>query len=196
MEKFSEAYWNEHYRQNRTGWDIGYVSPPLQAYIDQLGNKQMRILVPGAGNAYEVEYLHNEGFTNVFLLDFSEQSIRNFLTRCPGFPSDQILRLDFFDHAGEYDLILEQTFFSAIHPDKRPAYIKRMSELLVPSGKLAGLLFANEFPFEGPPYGGTTNQYRSLFSPFFDVQVMDVASNSIKPRLGNELFFIVRKKEA
>src|SRR5210317_1206294 len=111
MEKFSSSYWNDHYLQNRTGWDIGYVSTPIKEYIDQLEDKQARILVPGAGNAYEVEYLFISGFTNVFLLDFSEKSILNFLDRCPEFPADHIILQDFFEHHGKYDLILEQTFF-------------------------------------------------------------------------------------
>ena len=91
MEKFSSSYWNEHYLQNRTGWDIGYVSTPIKEYVDQLEDKQIRILIPGAGNAYEVEYLFISGFTNVFLLDFSEKSILNYLDRCPDFPADHII---------------------------------------------------------------------------------------------------------
>ena len=36
----------------------------------QLTNKAAKILIPGAGNAYETEYLHQNGFTNVHILDF------------------------------------------------------------------------------------------------------------------------------
>lgn len=194
MKKFSSSYWNEHYLQNRTGWDIGYISTPIKEYIDQLDDRQMRILVPGAGNAYEVEYLFIQGFNNVFLLDFSEKSILNFMERCPEFPAEQIVLQDFFEHHGKYDLILEQTFFSSIPLQKRHLYAEKMADLLNPSGKVTGLLFGQEFPFEGPPYGGTEKQYKRLFSKQFEVVVMNTANNSIKPRQGNELFFILRKK--
>ena len=51
-------YWQTRYLNAETGWDLGKVSPPLQAYIDQLSSQNLKILIPGAGNAYEAEYLH------------------------------------------------------------------------------------------------------------------------------------------
>ena len=51
------AYWSKRYKEERTGWDIGFPSLPLKTYIDQLENKDLKILIPGAGNAYEAEYL-------------------------------------------------------------------------------------------------------------------------------------------
>lgn len=193
MEKFSSKYWNEYYLNNRTGWDIGYISTPLKDYFDQLENKDIRILVPGAGNAYEVEYLFHHGFSNTFLLDFSEQSILNFLSRCPDFPVDQIIKEDFFEHHGHYDLIVEQTFFSSIPQQKRKLYVQRAHELLRASGKIIGLLFSHEFDFEGPPFGGTAGEYQKLFSGKFSIDKLETAYNSIKPRGGREFFMLFRK---
>lgn len=59
-------FWNERYSSQQTGWDIGSPSTPLKEYIDQLTDKDIRILIPGCGNAYEAEYLHQQGFSNVF----------------------------------------------------------------------------------------------------------------------------------
>lgn len=193
MEKFSSKYWNEHYLENRTGWDIGYISAPLKEYFEQLENKKLKILVPGAGNAYEVEYLFHHGFQNTWLLDFSEQSILNFLARCPDFPPDQIILQDFFESHGQFDLIIEQTFFSSIPPQKRHLYAETVFNLLKPGGKLVGLLFNHEFGFEGPPYGGTQQEYEKLFSKGFDIMKMETANNSIKPRQGREFFMMLRK---
>ena len=50
-------YWEERYRAGTTGWDIGSPSTPLKEYIDQLQDPSKKILIPGAGNAYEAEYL-------------------------------------------------------------------------------------------------------------------------------------------
>jgi len=43
-----EQYWTERYHEHKTGWDIGYISTPLKAYFDQLTNKNLKILIPGA----------------------------------------------------------------------------------------------------------------------------------------------------
>ena len=53
----TKNYWTNRYSKAKTGWDIGYPSTPLKTYFDQLENKDLRILIPGAGNAYEAEYL-------------------------------------------------------------------------------------------------------------------------------------------
>lgn len=193
MEKFSSEYWNTLYLKNMTGWDIGYASTPIKDYIDQLTNKDLKILVPGAGNAYEVEHLFRLGFKSTFLLDFSEQSILNFRSRCPDFPSDQIIQKDFFDYQGSFDLILEQTFFSSVPRKMRNLYVQKIFELLNKGGNLIGLLFSHEFGFEGPPYGGTKAEYEQLFTPYFNIEKMSTAYNSIQPREERELFIKLRK---
>ncbi|SHI83533.1 Thiopurine S-methyltransferase (TPMT) [Algibacter luteus] len=52
-----ENYWTQRYNERQTGWDVGKPTTPLKTYIDQLKNKSLKILIPGAGNAYEAEYL-------------------------------------------------------------------------------------------------------------------------------------------
>ena len=193
MKKFSKQYWNQHYLDGRTGWDIGSISTPLKAYFDQLTNKELRILVPGAGNAWEVEYLFNLGFKNTYLLDFAEQSITNFSQRCPNFPASHIIVDDFFKHQEKYDLVVEQTFFSSIPPERRVEYADKVYHLLNKAGKLLGILFNHPFDFEGPPYGGTEQEYRKLFAQQFEIEVISTAYNSIKPRSKRELFLLLRK---
>ena len=53
--ELGQDYWNNQYSSNTTGWDLGQVSPPIKEYIDQLSNKEYRILIPGCGNTYEVD---------------------------------------------------------------------------------------------------------------------------------------------
>ena len=91
-------------------------------------------------------------------------------------------------------LIVEQTFFSSILPSQRNAYANKAYELLKPNGKTVGLLFTHEFDFQGPPFGGSKNLYREIFSPLLDIITMEIAHNSIKPRRERELFFIMQKK--
>lgn len=187
-------YWDEQYAQNRHGWDIGAVSAPLKAYFDQLSNPSLRILIPGAGFGWEAGYLNSKGFDAVFVLDFSKTALKKFQKNFPLFPSSHILREDFFQHTNTYDLIVEQTFFSGIPRHMRQQYAKHTAGLLNKKGKLMGLLFNHEFDFDGPPYGGNPEEYKSYFEPYFNIIIFETAYNSIKPRIGRELFLLLEKK--
>ncbi len=193
MQKLSPEYWDKTYNTNQIAWDIGSISTPLREYFDQLSNKLIRILIPGAGNAYEAEYLWKQGFKNVFVLDYSKVAVQSFLSRFPDFPTENIFCEDFFQHKENYDLIVEQTFFTSIFPSQRKEYAAKTAELLKSGGKLMGLIFNHHFNFEGPPYGGTHEEYQALFSPYYNFKIFEAAYNSIKPRRNRELFFVMVK---
>lgn len=189
-----ESFWTKNYLKGKTGWDIGYVSTPIKEYIDQLTDKNSDILIPGGGNSYEAEYLHRQGFKNVFVVDFSAIPLQNLEKRAPTFPKENLLQQNFFDLEGQYDLILEQTFLSALNPELREDYVAKMHELLKPGGKLVGLLFNIPLNDHRPPFGGKKDEYELLFKKRFEIEVMETAYNSIPPRAGNELFIMMKKK--
>ena len=62
----SAKVWDDRYKNNDIGWDLGEVSTPLKTYFDQLENKELKILIPGGGNSYEAVYLFQQGFKNVY----------------------------------------------------------------------------------------------------------------------------------
>ena len=196
--KAEENFWTQRYVQKNTGWDIGKPSTPLKNYIDQLQNKTLKILIPGAGNSYEAEYLYNNGFKNVYVLDISELPLKAFKKRVANFPENQIIQDNFFLHEGRYDLVLEQTFFCSFPPTKenRIDYAKKMHNLIKPQGKLVGLWFS--FPLtsdmEKRPFGGSKKEYLNYLSPLFKVKSFNECHNSIPERLGNELFGIFQKQ--
>jgi len=196
MEPLTAEFWTELYDEGDTGWDVGSVSAPLKAYFDQLSDRTLDILIPGGGNSHEAEYLFNAGFKKTHLLDWANPPLENFKKRVPAFPSSQLIRQNFFDHVGKYDLIIEQTFFCALNPEFRAAYAKKMFDLLKPDGKLVGLLFDDRMiGREGPPFGGTESEYRNYFSAYFSFNVFKRAYNSIDPRKDRELFMILKRKE-
>ncbi|MFI5135936.1 MAG: methyltransferase domain-containing protein [Chitinophagales bacterium] len=196
MEFLNADFWKEKYDTGNTGWDVGRVSSPLKSYFDQLTDRNIRVLVPGGGNSYEAEYLFNAGFRNVFLLDLVEPPLQNFKKRVPSFPASHLIHQNFFDHEGQYDLIIEQTFFCALNPELRPAYAKKIFGLLKPGGKLAGLLFDDLMTErDHPPFGGTKEEYQNYFSPYFNFKVFTRANNSIEKRKDRELFMILLRKE-
>ncbi len=190
----TKRFWKNSYKNNATGWDIGCISTPIKEYINQLKNKNLKILIPGAGNSYEAEYLFKKGFTNLTILDFAKQPLVNFSKRVPNFPKEKLIKQNFFKHTNRYDLIIEQTFFCALHPTQRKKYADRMSKLLNPKGKLVGLLFDFDLTEEGPPFGGSLKEYVHLFSKQFTLKILEKSYNSIKPRNDRELFFIFEKK--
>lgn len=187
-------FWNSQYLNEKTGWDLGEVSPPIKNYIDQLIDKNISILIPGCGNTYEAAYLLQQGFTNVTVIDIAPALIEKLQQKFSGNPHIKIILGDFFQHEGQYDLILEQTFFCALNPSLRKNYVAKMETLLKPGGKLTGVLFNKEFDFEGPPFGGTAAEYNTLFGNHFHFKTFENCINSVKPRMGNELFICLVKQ--
>jgi len=198
---FDSSYWEKRYQDSEMPWEIGYASPPLVSYFDKLvekeENKNLNILIPGAGSSHEAEYLHKKGFTNVYVIDLAASPLENFSKRCPDFPKEHLIHDDFFKFEGQnskyfnfFDLIVEQTFFCSLDPRMRMDYAKKMNQLLKKEGKLIGLLF--DFPIreeqDSPPFGGNTNEYREIFEPYFEIKNLKRCYNSIKPRQGTELF--------
>ncbi len=195
--QLNAGYWNNRYLSGEFGWDLGEVSPPLKSYFDQLNDQHQKILIPGAGNAYEAEYLINKGFTQVYVCDYAEEALKNLHKRCPDFPANHLIREDFFKLEGlTFDLIIEQTFFCAIDPSLRKSYFEKMELLLHPGGKLVGLLFDDDLNSDKPPFGGHAADYRPLFENKLITRTFELCYNSVKPRAGRELFMILQKKEA
>ena len=191
--KLNKKYWEDRYINHSTGWNIGYASTPLKTYIDQLEDKTIKILIPGAGNGYEAEYLWKNGFNNVYLVDIAKKPLENFKKRVADFPTKQLLNINFFDLNDQFDLIIEQTFFCALDPKLREKYANHMYNLLKPKGKIVGLLFNFELTLSGPPFGGSVLEYRSIFENKFKIKILESAINSIKERQGKELFFIFER---
>ncbi len=185
-------YWNHQYKNSQTGWDLKQVSPPIKAYIDQLTNKNLNILIAGCGNAYEAEYLYQQGFTNITLIDIAETVVQ-LLQQKYQHTSIKILNTNVFEHRGCYDLIIEQTLFCAINPNLRSAYVVTMHNLLNPNGKLVGVLFNRTFEKAGPPFGVFKAEYKQLFKPYFKFHTFKTCYNSFFKRQNHELFINFQK---
>ena len=192
-EVLDQEYWDTQYKTNATGWDLGNVSPPIKTYIDTLKDKSIPILIPGCGNSHEAEYLLKQGFTNVTVIDIAPTLVENLRLKFENNPNITIVLGDFFEHEGQYDLIIEQTFFCALPPVMRQHYVLKMQELLSKNGKLAGLLFNKNFE-GGPPFSGSQAEYERLFADKFDFLKIELCKNSMVKRAGSELFFEFQKR--
>ena len=193
-------FWANRYQTGQTGWDAGTVTTPIKALVDHLvetqTDKNLKILIPGAGTGHEAAYLWTQGFHNVYVCDWAEEALNIFKKNVPQFPQNHLLITDFFQLHGQYDLIIEQTFFCALNPSLRPQYAQKMAGLLNTEGVLAGVLFGKNFTSEGPPFGGDKAEYVHYFEPYFQIMKMEDCYNSIPPREQNELWIKMVKKNA
>lgn len=188
-----QTYWNDRYLNGTTGWDLNKASQPIMSYINQLKNKDVSILIPGAGNAYEAEYLWQQNFKNLHVLDIASAPLKNLKKRLRDIPESHLIQKDFFEHQESYDLIIEQTFFCALDPKLRADYVKKMHDLLKPKSKLVGLLFDFPLTEKGPPFGGNKEMYIELFESYFKIISLEPSYNSEPSRMDKELFFIFEK---
>ena len=187
-----QNYWDAQYQAKTIGWDLGKVSPPIKAYVDSLSDRSISILIPGCGNTYEAEYLFSQGFTNITVIDIAPTLVGNLKEKFKNNPNIKIILGDFFEHQGQYDLIVEQTFFCALPPTMRQKYVWKMHQLLSENGILVGLFFNRTFEVS-PPFGGSQTEYEQLFKNAFQFLKLDVATNSIPQRAKSELFFEFKK---
>ena len=158
--QFDKKYWDNRWYNAETGWDLKGPSPAILDLIKSKCNKEDKILFPGAGNGYEAGLLYEQhDFSNIHLCDLAKQPLDNFSSSYPTFPKQQLHNLNFFDLEGTYDFIVEQTFFCAINPERRKAYLEKTYNLLKPGAYLMGLLFNRTFDRVGPPFGGTKADY-------------------------------------
>lgn len=186
--KLNPNYWEDRYKKGDIGWDVGAITTPIKAYIDSLEDKNIKILIPGAGNSYELEYLLNSGFKNTFVADYAATPLENIKKRVSNCPASHLLHADFFELTGTYDLIIEQTFFCALDPELRSKYVQKTKSLLKPNGRIVGLLFQFPLTENGPPFGGDPKEYLELFENDFEIKKLETAYNSIPQRKDKELF--------
>ncbi len=185
-----DKYWSERYSAGSTGWDIGKVSKPIEEYIDQLSNKDLKILIPGSGNSHEAACLLEQNFTNITCIDISGVLVDQCQLKFKKEIKEGRFKIkhgNFFELDEKYDLIIEQTFFCAIDISLRQNYAEKVKELLSANGKLVGLLF--QIPYSNSrPFGGDRTEYLGYFNDLFNNVSIEPCYNSIKPRAGNELW--------
>lgn len=192
--KHGKNYWENRYEDLSTGWDLGHPSLPLTTIIDTLLDKDIKILIPGAGNSYEAIYLIESGFTNVTVLDIASQPLESIKKQFELNNHIKTVQNDFFQHTGKYDLILEQTFFCALEPRFRESYIEKCHDLLNENGHVKGVLFDFNSQRTEPPYTGNKEEYIKLFENKFDIIEMNRCQTSEDSRKGKELLINMKKK--
>lgn len=193
-----DSPWESWYRQGDTPWDLGGPTPVFTRLLEEGRLPKGKLLVPGAGRGYDALAFAREGFsvTTVDLAPSACAYLRQAAVNA-GLPIE-VREADFFqlEEVGSYDLALEYTFYCAIPPELRKAYRDQMAQLLKPGGLLFGLYFPLNKPMEagGPPYGVKRDEVEASMSERFDLVFAETPQDSIKPRRGNEVLMIWKRR--
>lgn len=162
-------FWEPRYRAGQTPWDFGDVPAALKKYL-AAHPRGGSVLVPGCGSGHEIAAFASAGY-EVTAIDFAPAAVELARRHVGPALADRVLLDDFFTcdfAAAPFDSIYERTFLCALPPDQRPAYARRIAQLLKPGGALIGFFyFGKTPPDDGPPFGLAWGEADELFSRHF-----------------------------
>jgi len=194
---YAREDWQKHYDTDDLKWDLGQPAPPFVRLWDDKTLVPGCAIVPGCGRGHEIVFLAEKGF-QVTGVDFAQGAV-DALTRSlreKGLEA-RVLHQDFFQlderHDTAYDLMLEQTFFCAIHPSQRPRYVATAARILKTGGLLAALFYETGEE-GGPPFNSAEADIRRHFSEKFAIEHLQKTPHSIERRKDKEWLGLLRRK--
>ena len=189
--------WEQMYQEGDTHWDKGEASPCLLEWLEKGTDLQGRVLVPGCGFGHDVRAWAEAGFS-VTGMDISPTAINGAKAFPDNMDKDVTFVLeDFFQPVGiiePFDIVFEHTFFCAINPDQRDAYVEQLLKWLKPGGHFLAIHYFLPKDEEGPPFGTDRDEIRSRFSPYLTL-IDDWVPNSWEHRQGLERMFLWKRED-
>ena len=196
-EGYAREDWQNHYDNDDLRWDLGQVAPPFIRLWEENKLPKGKAIIPGCGQGHEVLFLAGKGF-QVTGLDYAPGAV-DLLSRSLAEKNLQahVLHQDFFqldkNHNAQYDLMLEQAFFCAIHPSRRSAYVETVTRILKKGGLLVALFYETGEE-GGPPFNTTPSDILDHFSDDFYIETLEKTPHSVEKRKDKELLGLLRKK--
>nr|WP_298372237.1 thiopurine S-methyltransferase [uncultured Halomonas sp.] len=185
--------WIERWRDGRIGFHLEKTHPQLMRYWPSLnvpaGGK---VLVPLCGKSLDMRWLAKRGYP-VLGIELSSQAIEEFLAEGEGEvaryhrePFDiwrqgnvELWCGDFFqlhiENTREIQSFYDRASLIALRSAARQRYAFHLAQLLPPGAK--GLMITitrSILPEKGPPYHVESDEVRLLFTPNFEVELLDV----------------------
>jgi len=208
------GYWDDAYREERDGWDMGSPTPVFADLIDRHGmdfsplgtedfarlGQTPKVLIPCSGRGYDALLFAEHGW-KVTAVDFAVEPMNWLRTESERAKLDvEILQEDMFtlgrSHPEYYDLLVEYTCVCAIDPERREEFVQFSSDVLRPGGVVMALLFPVDGRPGGPPFSIDVEDFKRQMSTAFDCVHESTPETSVKPRLGRERLLVWKKKEA
>jgi SAM-dependent methyltransferase len=191
--------WEEKYRKGDAFWNKGAPSPPLIQYLER-HKVRGRTLVPGCGHGHEVALAVEHGLDAVGL-DIAPTGIAEARKLYPKL-AERFVVGDLFNPApelrGVFDVVLEHTCMSGLHPRLRPDYRRGIDLTLKPGGLLLGVWFINpdlDPGEEGPPYPFSVPDLTALFADGYEIVDDYVPDAAFAMRVGRERVRVLRRRE-
>lgn len=189
--------WDELYRKGETFWDKGTASPPLREYLER-HSLRGRAILPGCGRGHDVALAVEHGLDAVGL-DIAPTGVAEARKLYPHL-AERFVVGNLFDPPAEFrdafDLVLEHTCMSALHPTMRADYRRGIDLTLRCGGLLVGVWFIkpNLDPGEeGPPYRFSVEELTKLFADGYEVVEDYVPKVAYPGREGRERVRVLRK---
>jgi len=198
------SFWSEAYRTKQDGWELGRPTALLEAHVAIIKTLLPAgdvVWVPGAGRGHEVHWAEQQGW-RVTGLDFAPEAERGFREIYPASRAAYLTDDAFATLAkapGTVAGVLEHTFFCALDPERRKAWLESVWQALKPGGIYFGVFYLKAAP-GGPPFGLTGWELREQTKDHFDILAWEraferpVAEPAGSSRAGQELFAILRKR--
>ncbi len=189
--------WDESYRKGEIFWDKGAPSPPMRQYLERHPARG-RALVPGCGRGHEVSLAAEHGL-DVVGLDIAPTAIAEARALYPRL-AERFIVGDLFDPSpdlrGAFDVVLEHTCMSGLHPTMRSNYRRGIDLTLRPGGLLIGVWYINpdlDPGEEGPPFPFSVPDLTALFAEGYEIVDDYVPDVAFRGREGRERMRVLRR---
>jgi SAM-dependent methyltransferase len=189
--------WEEKYQKGEVYWDKGAPSPPLKQYLEH-HPVSGRALVPGCGHGHEVALAVKYGIDAIGL-DIAPTAVAEARRLYPQV-AERLVVGDLFNPPesmrGTFDLVLEHTCMSGLHPTLRTDYRHGIDLTLRPGGLLIGVWFINpdlDPGDEGPPFPFSVPDLTALFARGYEIVDDYVPNLAFESRKGRERLRVLRR---
>ncbi|HTO04599.1 MAG TPA: methyltransferase domain-containing protein [Opitutus sp.] len=189
--------WDASYRKGDAYWDKGAPSPPMRQYLERHPMRG-RALVPGCGHGHEVLLAVEHGL-DATGLDIAPTAIAEARALYPQL-AERFIVGDLFNPAAElrgaFDIVLEHTCMSGLHPTLRANYRRSIDLILRPGGWLIGVWFINpdlDPGEEGPPFPFRISDLTALFADGYEIVADYVPDVAFREREGRERVRVLRR---
>lgn len=189
--------WDDAYRKGEIFWDKGLPSPPVKQYLER-HKVRGRTLVPGCGRGHEVALTVDFGLDAIGL-DIAPTGIAEARKLYPQLAGRFVVG-DLFNPAAElrgaFDVVLEHTCMSGLHPSLRASYRRGIDLTLRPGGLLIGVWYINpdlDPGDEGPPFPFSVPDLTALFADGYEIVDDYVPDVTFDTRVGRERVRVLRR---
>jgi len=189
--------WEEHYRRGDAFWSKGAPSPPMKQYLERQAVRG-RALVPGCGHGHEVALAVEHGL-DATGLDIAPTGVAEARKLYPNLAERFVVGNLFnppVELRGAFDVVLEHTCMSGLHPSLRADYRCGIDLTLRRGGLLIGVWYINpdlDPGEEGPPYPLSVYDLTGLFADGYVIIDDYMPEVAFRGREGRERVRVLRR---